>query len=107
MWSSGDWCGGGFGRRTTIDEGQPTRVPLLEAPVVAEVGHCGIHTGGLRKKLVHAAVQEMYGTISGGSRVSTLADGRDMANVKGKERERENAPAVWIRECLQEDAVSI
>ena len=94
MWSSGDWCGGGFRRRTTIDEGQPTHVPLLEAPVVAEVGHCGVHTGGLCKKLVHVAMQEMYGTIGGGFCVLTPADGRKMVNVKGKERERENAPVV-------------
>jgi hypothetical protein len=78
-------------------------VPLLEAPVVAEVGRCGIHTGGLCKKLVHVVVQEMYGTIGGGSRVSTPAGGRETVNVKGKERERENVPAVWIWECMQEE----
>jgi hypothetical protein len=50
-------------------------------------------------------VQEKYGAIDGGSRVSTRADGCEVVDVKGKEKEREeNAPAVWIRECLLEDA---
>jgi paired amphipathic helix protein Sin3a len=73
-------------------------------------GSCGVHAGDLRKKLARAAAQEKYGAIVGGSRVSTPADGREMVNVKGKEKEREreeSAPAVWIRECLPEDAVSI
>ena len=74
--------------------------------MVAEVGRCGVHTGGLCKKLVHVAMQEMYGTIGGSSRVSTTADGCETANVKGKERERENVPAVWIWECLQENAAA-
>ena len=68
----------------------------------------GVHAGDLRKKLARAAAQEKYGAVDGGSRVSTPADGRDVVNVKGKEREREeSAPGVWIRECLPEDAVGI
>jgi paired amphipathic helix protein Sin3a len=71
-------------------------------------GGGGVHAGDLRKKLARAAAQEKYGAIDGGSRVSTPADGREVVDVKGKEKEREeNAPAVWIRECLPEDAVSI
>jgi paired amphipathic helix protein Sin3a len=71
-------------------------------------GGGGVHAGDLRKKLARAAAQEKYGAIDGGSRVSTPADGREVVNVKGKEKEREEkAPAVWIRECLPEDAVSI
>jgi paired amphipathic helix protein Sin3a len=69
-------------------------------------GSCGVHAGDLRKKLSRAAAQEKYGAIDGGSRISTQADGREVVDVKGKERE-ENAPVVWIRECLPEDAVSI
>ncbi len=71
-------------------------------------GNGGVHAGDLRKKLARAAAQEKYGAIDGGSRVSTPADGREVVNVKGKEEEREeSAPAVWIRECLPEDAASI
>jgi paired amphipathic helix protein Sin3a len=71
-------------------------------------GSCGVHVGDLRKKLARAAAQDKYGAIDGGSRISTRADGREVVDVKGKEKERkENAPAVWIRECLPEDAVSI
>jgi hypothetical protein len=71
-------------------------MPLLEAPVVAEVGCCGVYTGGLCKKLVHIAMQEMYSTIGDSSRVLTSADGHEMVNVKGKETERKNTPVVWI-----------
>ena len=71
-------------------------------------GGGGVHAGDLRKKLARAAAQERYGTIDTGSRVSTPADGRDVVNVKGKEKERdESAAAVWIRECLPEDAISV
>jgi paired amphipathic helix protein Sin3a len=71
-------------------------------------GSCGVHAGDLRKKLARAAAQEKYGAIDSGSHVSTPADGREVVNVKGKEKEREeNVPAVWIREYLPEDAVSI
>ena len=71
-------------------------------------GSCGVHAGDLRKKLAHAAAQEKQGVQDGGSRVSTPADGREVATVKGKGKGREErAPAIWIRECLPEDAFSI
>ena len=72
------------------------------------IGGCGVHAGDLRKKLARAAAQEKQGAQDGGSRVSTPADGREVVNVKGKEKGREErAPAIWIRECLPEDAFSI
>jgi paired amphipathic helix protein Sin3a len=72
------------------------------------IGGCGVHAGDLRKKLARAAAQEKQGAQDGGSRVSTPADGREMVNVKGKEKGREEmAPAIWIRESLPEDALSI
>ena len=60
-----------------------------------------------RKKLARAAAQEKYGAINGGSHILTRVDSREVVDVEGKEKERENAPAVWIRECLPEDVVSI
>ena len=70
-------------------------------------GSYGVHVGDLCKKLARAAAQEKYCSIDGGSCISTRADGCEVVDVKGKEKERENAPAVWIRECLLEHAVSI
>jgi paired amphipathic helix protein Sin3a len=79
-----------------------------EGPARMRATGSGVHAGDLRKKLARAAAQEKYGVVDGGSRVSTPADGREVVNVKGKEREREeSAPAVWIRESLPEDAVGI
>ncbi|KAH9964149.1 hypothetical protein BC827DRAFT_1356668 [Russula dissimulans] len=66
----------------------------------------GVHAGDLRKKLARAAAQEKYGGPDGGSRVSTPADVREAVNVKGKEKEA-MPPAVWIRECLPDDAIGI
>jgi paired amphipathic helix protein Sin3a len=70
-------------------------------------GGVGVHAGDLRKKLARAAAQEKCGTLDAGSRVSTPADGREVVSIKGKEKEREPEPGVWIRECLPEDAISI
>jgi len=67
----------------------------------------GVHAGDLRKKLARAAAQEKYGVPDGGSRVSTPADMREAVNFKGKEKEKERAPAVWIWECLPDDAIGI
>ena len=75
----------------------------------------GVHAGDLRKKLARAAAHEKNGAGAvdvGGSRVSTPADGRDVLNPKGKEREKEDrrcavAQGVWIREYLAEGAVAI
>ncbi|KAF8506517.1 hypothetical protein F5888DRAFT_1642843 [Russula emetica] len=84
------------GDEQQIDEG-PARTRAIAGGGGGGGVSCGVH-----------AAQEKYGAIDGGSRVSTPADGREVVNVKGKEKEREeNAPAVWIRECLPEDAVNI
>ena len=69
----------------------------------------GVHAGDLRKKLARAAAHEKSGAgvaEVGGSRVSTPADGRDVLNPKGKEREKV-AQGVWIREYLAEGAIDI
>ncbi len=93
------------------DEQQIDEVPARTRATVGSGGgggSCGVHAGDLRKKLARAAAQEKYGATDVGSRVSTPADGREVVNVKGKEKEKdESAPAVWIRECLSDDAVSI
>ena len=91
------------------DEQQIEEIPARTRATAGGGGSGGgVHAGDLRKKLARAAAQERYGAIDAGSRVSTPADGRDVVNVKGKERERdESVPAVWIRECLPEDAVSV
>ena len=95
------------GDEQQIDEG-PARTRATAGGGGGGGGSCGVHAGDLRKKLARAAAQEKYGAIDGGSRVSTPADGREVVNVKGKEKEKvENEPAVWIRECLPEDAISI
>ena len=92
------------GDEQPIDE-SPAR---MRATTGGGGGGGGVHAGDLRKKLARAAAQEKCGGMEGGSRVSTPTDGRDVVNVKGKEREREeSAPAVWIREYLPEDAVGI
>ena len=44
--------------------------------MVTEVGSCGVHAGGLRKMLAHAATREKYGTMGGGSRVSEMHQSR-------------------------------
>lgn len=75
----------------------------------------GVHAGDLRKKLARAAAHEKNGAGAadvGGPRVSTVADGRDVLNSKGKEREKEErrgttAQGVWIREYLADDAIDI
>ena len=95
------------GDEQQIDEG-PARTRATAGGGGGGGGSCGVHAGDLRKKLARAAAQEKYGAIDGGSRVSTPADGREVVNVKGKEKEKvENEPAVWIRECLPEDAINI
>jgi paired amphipathic helix protein Sin3a len=95
------------GDEQQVDE-NPARTRATAGGGGGGSGGGGVHAGDLRKKLARAAAQERYGTIDTGSRVSTPADGRDVVNVKGKERERdESAPAVWIRECLPEDAISV
>ena len=75
------------------------------------VGSGGVHAGDLRKKLARAAAHEKNGADVG-SRVSTPADGRDVLNPKGKEREKDErrglvAQGVWIREYLAEGAIDI
>jgi paired amphipathic helix protein Sin3a len=77
-------------------------------------GGGGVHAGDLRKKLARAAAHEKNGGAVdvGGSRVSTPADGRDVLNSKGKEREKEErrgavAQGVWIQEYLAEGAIDI
>ena len=77
-------------------------------------GGVGVHAGDLRKKLARAAAHEKNGGVVdvGGSRVSTPADGRDVLNSKGKEREKEErrgavAQGVWIQEYLAEGAIDI
>jgi len=85
-----------------------TRATAGGRAAAAGSSNCGVHAGDLRKKLARAAAQEKYGTLDGGSRVSTPVDGREVVNVKGKEKGREErAPAIWIRECLPDDAVSV
>jgi paired amphipathic helix protein Sin3a len=93
------------GDKQQIDEG-PARTRAT-AGGGGGGGSYGVHAGDLCKKLARAAVQEKYGAIDGGSCISTRADGREVVDVKGKEKERENVPAVWIWECLLEHAVSI
>ncbi|KAI0267923.1 hypothetical protein BGY98DRAFT_938414 [Russula aff. rugulosa BPL654] len=61
------------GDKQQIDEG-PAHTCATAGGACADGGG-----GGLRK---NAAVQEKYRTIGGGSRVSTLADGREMVNVR-------------------------
>jgi paired amphipathic helix protein Sin3a len=75
------------------------------------VGSGGVHAGDLRKKLARAAAHEKNGADVG-SRVSTPADGRDVLNPKGKEREKDErrgavAQGIWIREYLAEGAIDI
>jgi paired amphipathic helix protein Sin3a len=88
------------------DEQQVDEVPA-RTRAAGGGGGVGVHAGDLRKKLARAAAQEKCGTLDAGSRVSTPADGREVVSIKGKEKEREPEPAVWIRECLPEDAISI
>jgi paired amphipathic helix protein Sin3a len=107
-----------------VEDDSGDEVPLEEVPLrqrtTAGVGggvgggggiglsSCGVHAGDLRKKLARAAALEKQGAQEGASRVSTPADGREVLNVKGKEKGREErTPAIWIRECLAEDAFSI
>ncbi|KAI9508370.1 hypothetical protein F5148DRAFT_1013734 [Russula earlei] len=93
----------------SADEQQVDEVPArTRATAGGGSSSCGVHAGDLRKKLVRAAAQEKYGGLDSGSRVSTPADVREVANVKGKEREREErALGIWIRECLPDDAIDI
>jgi paired amphipathic helix protein Sin3a len=73
----------------------------------ARTNSAGVHAGDLRKKLARAAAHEKNGADVGGSRVSTPADGRDVLNPKGKEREDRRGQGVWIREYLAEGAIDI
>ena len=43
--------------------------------------------GDLRKKLARAAMQKKYGAIDGGSHISTRANGHEVVDLKGKEKE--------------------
>jgi len=96
------------------DSGDEQQVDDVSARTAGGSGSgsgCGVHAGDLRKKLARAAAHEKNADV-GGSRVSTPADGRDVLNTKGKEREKEErrgsaAQGVWIREYLAEGATDI
>ncbi len=78
------------------------------APAAASGSGGGVPASDLRRKLARAAAHERNGADVVGSRVTIPADGRDVPNPKGKERERETVTqGIWIRECLAESAVDI
>ncbi|KAF8274279.1 hypothetical protein EI94DRAFT_1768822 [Lactarius quietus] len=94
------------------DEQQPDDVSIRTNAAGGGGGGVGVHAGDLRKKLARAAAHEKNGADIGGSHVSTPADGRDVHNPKGKEREKEErrgvvSQGVWIREYLAEGAIDI